>query len=202
MIKKNSKNLIDELDSLINECYSAFPNHGAWNRARELMYGSLNCLGRHTLTGILSASGNQFQDWTSAYRLFSQDRIDIEKIMNVAQANVLKETSGCSNIYVQMDDTIVKKTGKKIPGTAWRRDPLGPPFHTNFIWGQRFIQISMALPIEGEAGQSRAIPVDFHHCPVCLVWLFSFLPYTFRSLAAPHFSLGEVLLGNDENPQG
>ncbi len=168
MIKKNSKNLIDELDSLINECYSAFPNHGAWKRARELMYGSLNCLGRHTLTGILSAAGNQFQDWTSAYRLFSQDRIDIEKIMNVAQANVLKETSGCSNIYAHMDDTIIKKTGKKIPGTAWRRDPLGPPFHTNFIWGQRFIQISMALPIEGEAGQSRAIPVDFHHCPTVL----------------------------------
>lgn len=67
-----------------------------------------------------------------------------------------------------MDDTIIKKTGKKIPGTAWRRDPLGPPFHTNFIWGQRFIQVSMALPISGDIGQSRAIPVDFHHCPTVI----------------------------------
>ena len=64
-----------------------------------------------------------------------------------------------------MDDTIIKKTGKHIPGTSWRRDPLGPAFHTNFIWGQRFIQVSMALPKNGEIGQSRAIPVDFHHCP-------------------------------------
>jgi len=64
-----------------------------------------------------------------------------------------------------MDDTVIKKTGKRIPGTAWRRDPLGPHFQTNFIWGQRFLQISLALPREGQFGQSRAIPVDFHHCP-------------------------------------
>jgi len=64
-----------------------------------------------------------------------------------------------------MDDTIIKKTGRHIPGTSWRRDPLGPAFHTNFIWGQRFLQISMALPEREKCAQSRAIPVDFHHCP-------------------------------------
>lgn len=68
-------------------------------------------------------------------------------------------------LAAHMDDTIVKKTGRKVPGTSWRRDPLGPPFHTNFIWGQRFLQISMALPNQAGNGQSRAIPVDFHHCP-------------------------------------
>jgi hypothetical protein len=125
-------------------------------------------LGRHTITGILSASGNQFEDWSSAYRLFSKQRIDIPKIMNVIQSNVLKETSELSNIFAHMDDTIIKKTGKHIPGTSWRRDPLGPAFHTNFIWGQRFLQISLALPRQCEMGQSRAIPVDFHHCPTAL----------------------------------
>jgi len=64
-----------------------------------------------------------------------------------------------------MDDTILKKTGLKIPGAAWRRDPLGPPFQTNFIWGQRFLQISLALPDQPGCCQSRSIPVDFHHCP-------------------------------------
>jgi len=64
-----------------------------------------------------------------------------------------------------MDDTILKKTGKKVFGVSWRRDPLGPPFQTNFILGQRFLQISMALPSQDGNAQSRAIPVDFHHCP-------------------------------------
>ena len=48
-------------------------------------------MGKHTITGILSASGNQFDDWSSAYRLFSKQRIEISKIMNVIQSNVLKE---------------------------------------------------------------------------------------------------------------
>jgi hypothetical protein len=100
-----------------------------------------------------------------AYRLFSKQRVDVSQIMNVVQSNVLKETECLPYIVAHMDDTVIKKTGKRIPGTAWRRDPLGPPFYTNFIWGQRFIQMSLALPHDGQIGQSRAIPVDFHHCP-------------------------------------
>ena len=129
------------------------------------MYGELTCLGRHTLTGILAASGNQFVDWTGAYRLFSKQRIDVSKILNIVQSNVLQETGFLPYIVAHMDDTVIKKTGTRIPGTAWRRDPLGPHFQTNFIWGQRFIQMSLALPRDGQVGQSRAIPVDFHHCP-------------------------------------
>lgn len=129
------------------------------------MFGTFNCMGRHTVTGIISAAGNQFEDWSSVYRIFSRRRIDISAIMKVIQSNVLKETEKSKHIIAHMDDTIIKKTGKRIPGTSWRRDPLGPAFHTNFIWGQRFIQVSMALPKNGKTGQSRAIPVDFHHCP-------------------------------------
>ena len=125
-------------------------------------------MGRHTVTGMISAGGNQFEDWSGTYRVFSKQRIDISEIMKVIQSNVLKETEDCNHIVAHMDDTIIKKTGKRIPGTAWRRDPLGPPFHTNFIWGQRFIQVSMALPRNGEAGQSRAVPVDLHHCPTVI----------------------------------
>jgi len=68
-------------------------------------------------------------------------------------------------VVVHMDDTILKKTGKKIQGTSWRRDPLGPPFHTNFIWGQRFIELSLAVPQQVGIGPSRSIPIEFKHCP-------------------------------------
>ena len=129
------------------------------------MYGELTCLGRHTVTGMLAASGSQFADWSGAYRLFSKQRIDVPKIMNIVQSNALQGADNLPYVVAHMEDTIIKKVGKRIPGTAWRRDPLGPPFHTNFIWGQRFIQMSLALPGDGQIGQSRAIPVDFHHCP-------------------------------------
>lgn len=143
----------------------AFTHFDAWKRARELAYGALTCMGRHTMTGILTSSGKQFVDWSSAYRLFSHQRIDTTKVFEVVQSNILKETPEETMVIAHMDDTILKKTGRQIPGTAWRRDPLGPPFQTNFIWGQRFLQISMALPEHNKGGQSRAVPVDLHHCP-------------------------------------
>lgn len=98
----------------------------------------------------LTASGQQFIDW---------------ELFEVSQRQITQEIGKDQMLIAHMDDTILKKTGKRIPGASWRRDPLGPPFQTNFIWGQRFLQISMALPSQKGISQSRAIPVDFHHCP-------------------------------------
>ncbi len=89
----------------------------------------------------------------------------MEELFKTSQKEVLNQIGSNQMIVAHMDDTILKKTGKKITGTGWRRDPLGPPFQSNFIWGQRFIQISMALPDHQGPCQSRAIPVDFCHCP-------------------------------------
>lgn len=114
---------------------------------------------------MLTTRGRQFVDWSSAYRLFASNRVDVGELFKVATQGVLEALPDKSMIIVHMDDTIIRKVGKKIPGTAWRRDPLGPAFHTNFVWGQRFIQVSMALPDSGLSSQSRAIPIDFHHCP-------------------------------------
>lgn len=130
-----------------------------------MAFGALTCFGKHTLSGILTASGQQFIDWSAAYRIFSQNRIDVDKMLDTTKSEVLQQIDTNQMLVAHMDDTIIKKTGKKIPGTGWRRDPLGPPFQTNFIWGQRFLQLSLALPTENGFSQSRAIPVDFHHCP-------------------------------------
>ena len=157
--------MIDELDLLFNQCTGAFNQDSAWKVGRELAFGALTCMGRHTLTGMLTASGQQFVDWSSAYRLFSQVRVDTSKLFEVVHSGVMQELETQQMIVAHMDDTILKKTGRHIPGTAWRRDPLGPRFQTNFIWGQRFLQISMALSDSQGCSQSRAIPIDFHHCP-------------------------------------
>ena len=157
--------MIDEFEGLFNDCAGAFSHPRHWGVGRDLAYGMLHCMGRRTLTGMLTARGKQFQDWTSAYRLFSKERVDPEKMFDVALDNGLAQLPSQQPIVVHMDDTIIKKTGRTVPGTAWRRDPLGPAFHTNFIWGQRFIQMSLALPHGQGRCQSRAIPIDFYHSP-------------------------------------
>lgn len=156
---------MDEFDKLMVKASDAFSQTRIADHARQLAYGNLTSLGRHTVTGMLTASGRQFVDWTSFYRMFSSQRIEIKKLFDVIIANTIEELDPERMIFAKMDDTILKKTGKKIPGTAWRRDPLGPPFQTNFIWGQRFIQLSLSLPEKNGSCQARGIPIGLHHCP-------------------------------------
>jgi DDE superfamily endonuclease len=62
-----------------------------------------------------------------------------------------------------MDDTLLRRSGLHTPGVAWRRDPLGPRFQTNLVRGQRFLQISAAMP--GDQGVFRLAPIAFLHTP-------------------------------------
>jgi len=115
---------------------------------------------------MLSASGNQFKDWSAAYRLFKGERMKLDELFgSIRKQVVLLNGSQQQHIYAHMDDTLLRKRGKKIHGTGWMRDPLGPPFASNFVWAQRFIQISLSLLEKDTFGPSRAIPVDFVHCP-------------------------------------
>ena len=101
--------MIDEFDLLINQCVDAFDQDSAWKTGRDLAFGTLTCMGKHTLTGMLTASGQQFMDWSSAYRLFSHGRVDISKLFDVARSGVLQEPGQQQMIVAHMDDTLLKK---------------------------------------------------------------------------------------------
>lgn len=124
---------------------------------------SLLCLGRHTVTGLLTTCGCEFQDWSAAYRIFSQDRLPVEDIFTVVRRAVLAELRPQAPLCVAIDDSLLRKSGIRIPGVAWRRDPLGPPFQTNFVRAQRFLQLSASIPLADAA--YRMVPIAFHHAP-------------------------------------
>jgi hypothetical protein len=113
---------------------------------------------------MLCASAQQFADWSAAYRLFEKERFDIDALFAPICREVLKRLQPGDPLVVMMDDTLIKKRGRKVHGARWSRDPLGPPFCSNFVWGQRFVQISAALP-EGK-GRARAVPIDLRHAPL------------------------------------
>ena len=162
---KKTKKIVDEFNDLFAQTRRAFNQERVHQRAHELAISSLLALGKHTVTGMLSAGGKQFQDWSAAYRLFENERIDKQKLFAPAISGILERQGKEAPLNVMMDDTIVRKRGRKVSGANWKRDPLGPPFHTNFVWGQRYLQISAALPDHEVAGRARGIPVDFHHAP-------------------------------------
>jgi len=143
----------------------AFLQHRTWLRAWRLSLAHLVCPGRHTLTNVLCTCGREFQDWSADYRLFSLDPWDPARLFRPVLRGVL-EMSGEASVFVTaLDDTHLRKTGKKTPGVAYRRDPLSPPFHCNFIRAQRFLQMSAMLSAGGPPGPGRALPIRYVHVP-------------------------------------
>jgi hypothetical protein len=120
-------------------------------------------LGRHTVTGLLSTCGLEFQDWSADYRLFSHDRWPAAGIFAVVRQAVLAQLPPEAPFAVVIDDSLLRKTGIRIPGVGWRRDPLGPRFQTNFVRAQRVLQFSAALPLADDA--CRTVPILFQHAP-------------------------------------
>lgn len=123
-------------------------------------------LGRRTVTGMLTASAQQGLDWSAAYRLFEQGRFEGEALFAPALRAVCAGLGEQEPLVALMDDTLIRKRGRRVHGAGWKRDPLGPPFCNNFIWGQRFVQLSAALPEGPGASRARGIPVDWIHSPL------------------------------------
>lgn len=158
--------MIDLFNTLWEQTRPAFSQQRTHERARRLAMSALLCLGRHTITGWISTGGHQGVDWSADFRLFEKERFDPQQLFSVIRRNVSQRLEPDSPLVVFMDDTLLRKWGTKTAGASWRRDPLGPPFQTNLIWGQRFVQISAALPEQHHRpGRARAIPIDLLHCP-------------------------------------
>jgi len=119
---------------------------------------------RGTLTNLLCVGGTQDQDWSADYRLYSQDRLDEDVLFDHIRSTLLEHLPEEEPLVVALDDTTIRKTGTKTHGVGWKRDPLGPPFQTNLVRAQRYLQFSAAWPIGGD-GQARMVPIDFRHAP-------------------------------------
>ena len=116
-------------------------------RLSRHILSQLVCMGRHTLTNLLTTEGRQFVDWTADYRLYSKERIDCADVFGQVREEVcMLNDRKC--LITALDDSLLRKTGRKMPGVKYARDPMGPPFHVNFVRGQRVIQIAYS----GESG--------------------------------------------------
>ena len=143
----------------------AFHQERTWRLAKGCILAAIVCLGRRTITGLICTQGDQYRDWTRVYRLFEMGRFNIELLFAPIRKTLCRKLPPDMPIVAALDDTVVRKRGRKIAGTAWRRDPLGPHFCTNFIWAQRFVQLSLMAPSAGLVSAARAVPVDVTHAP-------------------------------------
>src|SRR5437868_10652157 len=121
--KKNSAGILPQFEQFWSECLPAFDQQRVAGRAQTLALSSLLCLGRHTVTGLLTTSGSQFQDWSATYRLFSESRLPMPEIFSVVRRGIADQLPAGAPFRAVMDDTLLRRSGLHTPGVAWRRDP-------------------------------------------------------------------------------
>ena len=131
-------------------------------RLYEHMLAVLVAPCRGTLANLVCLCGRAQADWTADYRLYAQERVEPALLFRHGLAELHSHLPPAAALVVAIDDTLVRKTGAKIDGVGWKRDPLGPHFQTNLVRGQRFVQLSAAWP--GPDGAGADDPHRLHPC--------------------------------------
>ncbi len=115
---------------------------------------------------MIQASGRSDYDWSADYRLFSCAKWEATEVFRCLMQPVVDLLPREAQLVVaSLDDTNIRKSGIRIPGVAYRRDPMSPPFQANLIRAQRFVQASLAVPFRTGPSPARAIPLAFNHAP-------------------------------------
>src|SRR5258708_18829324 len=112
-------------NALFDQARAAFAQHRSFERARTFGVSALTCLGRRTLSGLLCASGQQFRDWSAAYRLFERERLDGEALWRVPPRRGPGTLPPAGAILALFDDTPFCQTRHRHAGTSFSRHTPG-----------------------------------------------------------------------------
>lgn len=135
--------LPDTLATLLAAFASCFtvPTVGTF---QALVAGFVAQPGRHTVTGMLAGAGlagRRHHDL--AYRLFatarwSADQLGLILLDLIAAMLVPAETP----LLLATDDTLWRRTGRRLHGAAWHHDGNGPGRHRP-AWGHRWVVVGV-----------------------------------------------------------
>ncbi len=157
--------LLTRFLALLSLWRPVFPQERSFQRAMRQAVGALLVVGSATVTRILASLGRDQQDWSAEYKLYARAEWEEQALFDALLPSALTHCPG-RFVPVALDDTRLRKTGKRIPAALWQRDPLSPPFRVNLQWGLRFLQTSVLLPLHRKYNvNARAVPVRFLAAP-------------------------------------
>lgn len=145
----------------------AFARDASHHRAIEHLLASASTMGRRTVSRAIIALGRDHQDWSADYKLYARSPWDQNDLFEPAFHHYVRLFGQPDDpIGVALDDTKLSKSGRHVPNAAWHRDPMSAPFHTNLLFGLRYLQASLLFPHHqtAEIG-ARGVPVRFTEVP-------------------------------------
>jgi hypothetical protein len=152
--------------AIVADWEALFPQARTYRRAVRQALGTLICLGRRTLSRIIWTNGGAHKDWRADYFLFSRCQWDLTQLFTPIVKRALAWCPG-RYIGIAIDDTRLRKTGPRIQQAFYQRDPLSPKFYVNLMFGLRFLQASLLVPLfrQTQVG-TRALPIAFEEVSV------------------------------------
>ena len=139
---------------------SAFPQKRTFLRVLWILLGLLTARGRGTVTSALAMFGLTGR-WSADFRAFSRSNWDSHACFLGVLHHAVPYLRNQQQVVISLDDTGLPKRSRLIKACSWLRDPLGPKFQTNFIWGLRCLHGIVHLPPQQPGLGATGISVAF-----------------------------------------
>jgi hypothetical protein len=140
-------------------CFSA-PSYRTFSL---LVAGWVHCLGRRTITAVAVASGGVERCHISVFhRFFSRARWSLDALGQVVFRLALAWIPADQPLFILVDDTLARKTGKGIGLATMHHDPLLSTARKPFCsFGHVWVVLALWVPLPLGGTRGFALPVLF-----------------------------------------
>jgi hypothetical protein len=147
-----------ELVSLFAVCFT----QPTFRTFRALVVGFIARVGEHTVTGCLVACGVA-GSWhhSRGHRFFSRARWSPDRLgLVLLDLIVARLVDPGAPLLIAVDDTLLRRSGRRVWGTAWHHEPTCSAPPRRFAWGNSWVvaAIVVRLPF---LRRPVALPVSF-----------------------------------------
>ena len=162
--------LLDQFLVLLDGVKGVFKDSRTREHVREMGVAGIAADGPKTITSLVEFNGRHgspalnHENWSASYRMLSTAKWDQTALSWSLLDMALGFVGEGEPVILAVDDTLLRKTGHRVPGCAYARDPLSPPFQANLVWGQRMLCVSILIRSSGTSAY-RSIPLFFIHTP-------------------------------------
>jgi len=127
-----------------------------------LVMGFVLAVGNHRISDALRAVGELApKHYTTYYRFFSQARWSLDDL-GIAMLRVVRQLFGLVTIELVLDDTLARRTGKKVALASMHKDPLLSRGRQKFFsYGHVYVTLAIHVCIPLLAPTGWALPFMF-----------------------------------------
>jgi hypothetical protein len=130
---------------------------------RLLVVGWIHCLGRRTITAVALASGGVGDRHISVFhRFFARNQWSVDAVGQVVFRLALAWIPADQPLYILIDDTLARKTGKGIALATMHHDPLLSSARRPFCsFGHVWVVLALWVPLPMGGSRGFALPLLF-----------------------------------------